>query len=113
MIAQKRFRTSFRAGAASGLVVLAALTFQTAAQADGAFSPLPEPEEVNQVRADAGRHLFFDTRLSGDTSHSCASCHDPAKGWGTGEPLSHGYTSILYFRTVSYTHLTLPTKRIL
>ena len=98
MIAQKRFRTSFRAGAASGLVVLAALTFQTAAQADGAFSPLPEPEEVNQVRADAGRYLFFDTRLSGDNSHSCASCHDPAKGWGTGEPLSHGYTSILYFR---------------
>jgi cytochrome c peroxidase len=98
MIARKRFRASFRAGAASGLVVLATLTFQTAAQADGAFSPLPEPEEVNQVRADAGRHLFFDTRLSGDTSHSCASCHDPAKGWGTGEPLSHGYTSILYFR---------------
>lgn len=98
MIARKRFRTSFRAGAASGLVVLAALTFQTAAQADGAFSPLPEPEEVNQVRADAGRYLFFDTRLSGDNSHSCASCHDPAKGWGTGQPLSHGYTSILYFR---------------
>ncbi len=55
MIARKRFRTSFRAGAAWGVVVLAALTFQTAAQADGAFSALPEPEEVNQVRADAGR----------------------------------------------------------
>ena len=98
MIARKWFCRSFRAGAASGLVVLAALTFQTAAQADGAFSPLPEPEEVNQVRADAGRHLFFDTRLSGDTEVSCATCHDPDKGWGDGQAMSDGYTGVLYFR---------------
>ncbi len=98
MIARKRFRTSFRAGAASGLVILAALAFQTAAQADGAFSPLPEPKEVNQVRADAGRHLFFDTRLSGDTGVSCATCHDPDKGWGDGQAMSDGYTGVLYFR---------------
>jgi len=62
------------------------------------FAPLPDAPEINKSRARLGAILFFDARLSGDTSHSCASCHDPAKGWGTGEPLSHGYTGILYFR---------------
>ena len=63
-----------------------------------ALAPLPEAPEVNAARAELGRHLFFDNRLSGDTSHACASCHDPALGWGTAEPMSHGYTSVLYFR---------------
>jgi len=71
----------------------------TAESADSAlFAPIPDALEVNEARARLGAMLFFDTRLSGDTAHSCASCHDPEKGWGTGEPMSHGYSSILYFR---------------
>ena len=62
------------------------------------LSPLPEPPEINADRAELGSYLFFDTRLSGDTSLACASCHDPATGWGTRLPLSDGYTGILYFR---------------
>lgn len=63
-----------------------------------ALAPLPEPKKINETRAKLGGMLFFDERLSGDAAHSCASCHDPEKGWGTGEPMSHGYTGVLYFR---------------
>ena len=63
-----------------------------------AFAPLPDAKEVKQARADLGRYLFFDTRLSGDTATSCSTCHDPAKGWSDGQQLSNGYTSISYFR---------------
>lgn len=71
---------------------------QSGTEAPAVFAPLPETPEVNEARAKLGEMLFFDNRLSGDTSHSCASCHAPDQGWGTAEPLSHGYTSILYFR---------------
>lgn len=61
------------------------------------LSPLPEAK-INKDMADLGRYLFFDPRVSGDWGTSCASCHDPAKGWGDGQPLSKGYTSVEYFR---------------
>lgn len=70
----------------------------TADETPAVFAPLPEAPKINEARARLGAMLFFDSRLSGDTAHACASCHDPEKGWGTGEPLSHGYSSILYFR---------------
>jgi cytochrome c peroxidase len=62
------------------------------------LAPLPDAPKINETRAQLGAMLFFDDRLSGDTAHACASCHDPAKGGGTGEPMSHGYTGVLYFR---------------
>jgi cytochrome c peroxidase len=39
----------------------------------------------NKVAARLGRNLFFDPRLSGDNSTSCATCHNPARGWSDGE----------------------------
>jgi cytochrome c peroxidase len=63
-----------------------------------ALAPLPDPPKVNEARAELGRLLFFDSRLSGDTNWSCASCHDPAKGWGDGKALADAYTGSLYFR---------------
>jgi cytochrome c peroxidase len=45
-----------------------------------------------------GRHLYYDNRLAGDWGSSCASCHDPKKGFGDGQALSAGYTSMEYFR---------------
>lgn len=38
------------------------------------LSPLPEPQ-ADLTKAALGRQLFFDTRLSGDGTLSCASCH--------------------------------------
>lgn len=45
-----------------------------------------------------GRELFFESRLSGDGSRSCASCHAPEKGFADGEPLSRGYNHTGHFR---------------
>ena len=83
--------------ACAALVSLSA-TMSSAQSIPEGLAPLPDAPEIDQARADLGKLLFFDTRLSGDDSHSCSSCHAPDTGWGTGEPLSHGYTGVLYFR---------------
>ncbi|MBC8515574.1 photosynthetic protein synthase I [bacterium] len=62
------------------------------------LSPLPPPLDLDADRVALGEKLFFDTRLSGDTTLSCASCHIPSKGWADGLPLSDGYPGSLYFR---------------
>lgn len=85
------------------LALLAALSTGVATAAEDGrggdrFAPLPPAPTVDVARAELGRLLFFDTRLSGDTATSCASCHDPAQGWGDGQALSAGYTGVRYFR---------------
>ena len=59
------------------------------------MAPLPAlpPDPSNAVADDPraarlGRRLFFDPRLSADGRRSCASCHDPARGWTDGRPAS-------------------------
>jgi len=37
-----------------------------------------------------GKKLYFDARLSKDNTVSCATCHDPAKGWSDAGPTSVG-----------------------
>ena len=48
--------------------------------------------------AELGALLFFETRLSGDSSTSCASCHSPDAGWSDGAELSRGYPGTLHWR---------------
>ena len=71
---------------------------QPAPPAATKLAPLPDAPKIDDKRAALGKQLFFDDRLAGDTSVSCAGCHDPAKGWGDGKALSNGYTSVSYFR---------------
>ena len=61
------------------------------------LAPLPELK-FSAERAELGKYFFFDVRLSGDAALSCATCHNPQKGWGDGEPLSRGYPASEYFR---------------
>ncbi|MBB3047231.1 cytochrome c peroxidase [Litorivivens lipolytica] len=52
---------------------------------------LPEPRDgFKPAEIDLGRLLFFDPVLSGDGSVSCASCHQPDKGFTDGRALSRG-----------------------
>ena len=54
--------------------------------------PIKHPED-NPPTADKillGKQLYFDPRLSKDQSISCASCHDPAKGWSNNEQFASG-----------------------
>ena len=36
---------------------------------------------LTRAKIELGRQLYFDTRLSADSTVSCASCHDPAMGY--------------------------------
>ena len=54
--------------------------------------------EVDPARAELGKRLFYDARLSGDTTLACASCHQPDKAFSDGEALSSAYTGAAHFR---------------
>src|SRR5687768_490071 len=45
------------------------------APATPAIEPLPEPTGLDMRKVTLGRGLFHDTRLSGDQTLSCSSCH--------------------------------------
>jgi cytochrome c peroxidase len=60
--------------------------------------PLPEAKPLNAAMVELGRYLFFDVRLSGDAALSCASCHDPGKGWTDGQALGRAYPASEGFR---------------
>ncbi len=62
--------------------------------ANAGLSPL----DVDEKKAELGKRLFFDTRLSGDDSISCSSCHIPENGYSYPEPLSPAYTGSEGFR---------------
>jgi len=53
--------------------------------------PIPAANPPNEAKLQLGRMLFFDARLSGDGSTSCASCHVPQHGWAHGDALARGY----------------------
>jgi cytochrome c peroxidase len=51
-------------------------------------APPDNPQTPDKVLL--GKKLYFDTRLSADNTISCATCHDPAKGWSDAGPTSSG-----------------------
>ena len=56
------------------------------------FKPLSIPEDnpLTAEKVELGKQLYFDPRLSRDNTVSCASCHDPKKGYSNGEPFATG-----------------------
>lgn len=56
------------------------------------------PMKAHAARAELGKRLFHDDRLSGDTSLACASCHQPDKAFTDGKALSDACTGAAYFR---------------
>jgi cytochrome c peroxidase len=51
---------------------------------------IPKDNPLTPEKILLGRMLYFDERLSADNTVSCATCHDPAKGWSDGDPVSTG-----------------------
>lgn len=57
----------------------------------GLKTALPEIRDgFSPQQIDLGRYLFFDPVLSLDGSISCASCHDPKKGFSDGRATARG-----------------------
>jgi len=54
--------------------------------------------EINAAKAELGKRLFFDKRLSGDAAISCSTCHTPENGYSTDQALSPGYPGNGHFR---------------
>lgn len=50
----------------------------------------PTDNRYSKEKAELGRLLYFDTRLSADNSVSCASCHEPSKAFTDWSAVSTG-----------------------
>src|SRR5258707_7650710 len=50
----------------------------------------PEDNPYSAAKAELGRFLYFDNRLSSDATISCASCHAPEKAFADGSPVATG-----------------------
>lgn len=66
------------------------------------LEPLPELKLPNdsqtKARIELGKLLYFDPRLSGDASTSCATCHDPNQGFAKNQEMSPAYPGNKHFR---------------
>jgi cytochrome c peroxidase len=51
---------------------------------------IPPDNPVTPEKVALGRKLYYDKRLSKDGTVSCATCHDPAKGFADGQKVSTG-----------------------
>ncbi len=61
----------------------------------------PAPSDPSSAEKIAlGHDLFRDPRLSGDGARSCASCHDPAKGYTNGKAKGEGLGGVTLPRNV-------------
>ncbi len=65
-----------------------------------ALGPPPIPADNLQTpeKIELGKLLYFDNRLGGDASLSCATCHDPKFGWGEGNDICRGYPGTSHWR---------------
>ncbi|MFC3093021.1 di-heme enzyme [Alteromonas sediminis] len=89
--------------------------------------PLPEQAVMTQASVELGRHLFYDTGLSGNGTLACASCHmqglafadNRAKSVGAeGEVLKRNalaLVNVAYHSTLTWAHngITQPEQQIL
>lgn len=53
-------------------------------------APAPPDNPTTAEKVELGKQLFFDPRLSGDNTRSCAGCHVPEKAFTDGLPKSRG-----------------------
>ena len=85
------------------LALPAGLQHARAAVAGEPIQPVPQSLQQNPARAELGRRLFRDPRLSGNGRVSCASCHDLERAGSDGlqhSPGLHGRPTAVNTPTV-------------
>ncbi len=60
--------------------------------------PIPKENPQTPEKIELGRLLFFDRRLSGDGTMSCATCHVPEMGFSDNQVLSLAYPTTKSWR---------------
>jgi cytochrome c peroxidase len=60
---------------------------------------LPADNIPTPAKVQLGRYLFYDRRLSGNGTQSCADCHQQARAFTDGRPRAIGSTGELHFRS--------------
>ena len=60
--------------------------------------PVPEDNPMSDEKVELGKMLYFDTRLSGDSSISCSKCHNPDTGFTEESELSTSYPGTKHWR---------------
>lgn len=93
----------------SALLLLGAPLLQAAQPATPAFEwhlprgfPMPfvpADNPMSAAKVSLGQRLFRETRLSVTGHYSCASCHDPLRGYTDGRPLAVGATGATLTRS--------------
>lgn len=67
---------------------------------DGFPKPrVPDENPMTQAKVELGRRLFYDTRLSGNGTQSCASCHEQARGFSDPRSRAVGSTGEVHPRS--------------
>ena len=54
---------------------------------------------MSDAKVELGRRLFYDTRLSGNGTYSCGSCHQQARGFTDGRSQAIGSTGAAHPRS--------------
>jgi len=60
--------------------------------------PVPADNPMNAAKVELGRRLFYDVRLSGNGTQSCASCHAQASAFTDNRALARGSTGEVHPR---------------
>ena len=95
--------TSVALAALTAGLVLIGMTGTSAADENATLAalgppPVPPDNPMTPEKIELGKLLFFDTRLSGDASVACATCHEPKQGWGFSNDISRGYPGTIHWR---------------
>lgn len=59
---------------------------------------IPSDNPMSYAKVELGRHLFYDPRLSGNRTQSCASCHEQARAFTDGRTTGIGSTGEVHPR---------------
>ena len=87
----------------TGAILVPSPSFAAEPVSPSALAPLPPPPSppenpTTPGKIELGKKLFFDRRLSGDGTMSCATCHAPEGGFADGLPISLSYPTTRNWR---------------